>query len=232
MISESMKIKEEKCRRVCRWMLIGYMAFGSGLAVYYAAEKSWYLAAQSVGSMAAIWAILGFLRRIGIRPVYEAQAVIIAFTFAAYTLGVACSLYKTLPGYDKLLHMLSGTLTMSLALPLFYALKASHRVERDDCALAVGFCLSAALAVAGVWEIAEYALSLLADMDPQCAAATGVSDTMKDMIVCTLGALLAVHPLIRYYRTGRGGVLYGWLEVFLEKNLAGQAGNGAMDGET
>ena len=212
-------IWEEKGRKVCRWMLGGYMLFGGAAAGYHALGKNWYLLAQTLGSMAAVWAILGMLRLAGVKPVYPAYAVIIGFTFAAYTLGVGCALYKILPGYDKLLHMFSGTLTMMLALPLFYYLKTGHRVEKSDCALAVGFCLTTALAVAGVWELAEYAVSLLAGIDPQCVQATGVGETMKDMLVCTLGAGLAVPSLIRFYREGRGGILFGWTEIFLEKNL-------------
>lgn len=223
MISETMRLREEKSRKICRWMLAGYMVFGGGLAGYYAIQKNWYLMVQSIGSMAAVWAILGFLRLIGLRPVYSAYAVIIGFTFAAYTLGVACALYKTAPGYDKLLHTLSGTLTMMLSLALFCTLKEGHRAERGDCALAVVFCLAVTMAVAGLWELAEYAMSLMVrGMDPQCVQATGVSDTMRDMMVCMIGALAAVPPLTRYMKGGRGGALFGWTEVFVEKNLTGR----------
>ncbi len=207
------------CRHVCRWLTVGYVGAGLMLAAVYAAEKNWYLAMQSIGTIAALAAIFGVLHMLRIKPVYSLYAVIIVFTFAAYTLGVACALYKITPLYDKLLHTLSGTFTMMLALPLFYALKHGHTVERSDCALAVCFCLMTSLAIAGVWELAEYALSLIAGIDPQNVAATGVADTMQDMIVCTVGALLAVPPLVRFYRTGRGGVLYTPTQVFIEKNL-------------
>jgi hypothetical protein len=75
------------------------------------------------------------------------------------------------------------------------------------------------LAVAGVWEIGEYALGLVTELDPQCAQATGVSDTMQDMIVCTLGALLGMPPLIRFYRTGQGGMMYAPTAVYLAENF-------------
>ncbi len=200
-------------------MTVGYVAVGLGLAAVFAGVKNWYLMGQSLGTIAALGAIFGVLRLLKIKPVYSMYAVVIAFTFGAYTLGVACAMYQWLPGYDKLLHTLSGTMTMMLALPLFYTVKHNHRVEREDCALAAVFCLMTALAVAGVWEIAEYAASMVISTDPQCVAATGVSDTMIDMIVCSIGALAAVPSLLRYYRTGEGGVLYTPLEVFLEKNL-------------
>jgi len=200
-------------------MSAGYIACGLMLAAAYARVENWYLMWQSLGTIAALGAIFGVLRLLRIRPVYSLYALIIAFTFAAYTLGVACEMYKRTMWYDKLLHTLSGTLTMMLALPLFYTVKHNHRVEREDCVLAVVFCLMSALAVAGVWEIAEYALSLVTGIDPQCVKATGVSDTMIDMIVCTMGALAAVPSLLAYYRGQRGGWLYESLEVFLQRNL-------------
>lgn len=221
MISEELVRREERAKRVCGWMAGVYIAVGVGLAVMYMIRKDWYLMAQSLGTILALAAMMGMLKLIGIRPVWSYYAVIIAFTFAAYTLGVACAWYKTAPGYDKLLHMLSGTLTMMLALPLFCALKSDHQVARKDSALTVAFCLFAALAVAGVWELAEYFLSMAIHTDPQCVQATGVADTMQDMIVCALGALAAVPALIGYCRGKRRGFLFAPVEVFVERNLRG-----------
>ncbi len=206
-------------RGVCRWMAGGYAAVGAGLAAVYAKKASWYLMAQSLGTIAALAAVFAVMKLLGARPVYTMHAVVTAFMFGSYTLGVACEFYKIVPGFDKLMHMLSGTLTMMLALPLFYAAKSGRRIERSDCALAVLFCVMTALAVAGVWEMAEYALGLVTELDPQCAQATGVSDTMQDMIVCTLGALAGVPSLIRFYRTGRGGILYSPAEAYVRLNL-------------
>lgn len=213
--------RDRRLKRVFVWMTGVYVCCGVILAAAYAAMGEMYLAAQSLGTIAALWAVFAVMRLIGIKPVYSYYAVITGFMFASYTLGVACEWYKTLPGYDKLLHMMSGTFTMMLALPLFYALKAGHRVEGSDCQLAVGFCVMTALAVAGVWEMAEYALGLITPLDPQCVEATGVADTMKDMLVCTLGALMGVPPLVRLYRTGEGGILYSQIGVFIERNLEG-----------
>lgn len=214
-----MKLRENRWRMIFRRMTAAYIAVSMGLTGLYALRKSWYLMAQSMGTVAALCAVLCVLRLMHIRPVYSYYAAIEAFLFGSYTLGVACELYQVMPGYDKLLHMLSGAFTMMLALPLFYFLKAGHRVEPGDWRLAAAFCLTTALAVAGIWELAEYAFGLLTPLDPQCAEATGVADTMQDMLVCTLGALMALPPLRRFYRTGRGGMLYDGMERFIELNL-------------
>lgn len=219
MISESVWAREENARRSIKWLVTGYVLNGVALAVLYTIMGNRYLAVQSLGTIAALGSIFGLFHLLRIKPVYSLYTVIVGFTYAAYTLGVACALYKTLPGYDKLLHMLSGTLTMMLALPLFYVLKSGHRIESGDYRLAAVFCLSVALAVAGVWEIAEFFLSSVSSLDPQCVQATGVTDTMQDMIVCTVGAMVALPSMRRFYRTGEGGFLYGPVGVFIERNL-------------
>jgi len=137
MISEKTAEQEARAAKAFRWLIAGYVLIGGMLSAVYAVAGNWYLAVQSMGTVAALAAIFGLLKLLRIRPVYSLYAAIVVFTFAAYTLGVACSLYKTLPGYDKILHMLSGTFTMMLVLPLFYVLKSGHQVEKKDCALAV-----------------------------------------------------------------------------------------------
>lgn len=214
-----MTLRESRYQIVFNKATTVYAVISLGLTALYALKRDWYLMAQSLGTLAVLGAVLGMLKWIGIRPVYSYYTVIVAFLFGAYTLGVACELYKTTPGYDKLLHMLSGAFTMMLALPLFYALKDGHSVQRSDYPLAMAFCLMTTLAVAGVWELCEYAVGLATTLDPQCAEATGVADTMRDMLVCLLGALLALPSLRRFYRTGEGGVLFGGTEEFIRLNL-------------
>lgn len=213
-------MREDRFHRIFRKTTAGYIAVSLGLTGMYALKKNWYLMAQSLGTIVALGAVLYVLHLLRIRPVYSYCTAIVLFLFGSYTLGVACELYQVTPGYDKLLHMLSGTFTMMLALPLFYFLKAGHRLERSDWPLAAAFCLTTALAVAGVWELCEYAFGLLTPLDPQCAQATGVADTMQDMLVCTLGALMALPSLNRLYRTGEGGLLFGGTEEFIRLNLA------------
>lgn len=212
--------REERIRRILKWMTTGYMAAGFGLAAAYGVAGDRYLALQALGTVAVLWALMGVLKLTGLKPVYSLYAVAEGFLFAAYTLGVVLRLYKTLPGYDKLLHTFSGVVSMMMALPLFYLLKPGHRVEKSDCALALVFSAAVTMAAAGLWELAEYALSLFSSIDPQCAAATGVGDTMKDMAVCAAGALAAMPWLVRFYRTGEGGLLYTPLEAFIRINLA------------
>ena len=70
-----------------------------------------------------------------------------------------------------------------------------------------------------IWEIIEYALSYLLGNDCQNVLTTGVNDTMQDMIVCLIGALVFLIPLLLYYLKGRKGLLMGIFEEFFNRNL-------------
>ena len=77
---------------------------------------------------------------------------------------------------------------------------------------------SVSMAIAGLWEIGEYLISLFFPCDPQRVAETGVSDTMQDLIVCMIGALLWLPFLYRFYRKDKADFLMNCLLIFFKKN--------------
>ena len=54
--------------------------------------------------------------------------------------------------------------------------------------------------------------------DLQNVAATGVGDSMQDMIVCMIGTLAAL-PAAAQLAGGKSGLLSGAVRTFAEKNL-------------
>ena len=75
------------------------------------------------------------------------------------------------------------------------------------------------MAMACFWEICEYVLSLVVHNDPQMVAATGIQDTMLDMIVCTIGALLMLIPYYFYYKKKKVGFMMGGFQQMVQINL-------------
>jgi len=71
-------------------------------------------------------------------------------------------------------------------------------------ALAICFMLVTSIAVAGLWEIGEYLVSGTVGRDLQEVAATGVADSMQDMIVCILGTLAVLPVAYHLCREQRG----------------------------
>lgn len=205
-------------RKYYIWMLAAYLAVGAGLAVYWIIKGNWYQFAQSLAATAMPGVYFMVYKLLRIRRAHRIDAIILLFTFLAYMLGVGARWYHLVPYYDKIMHTLSGALTMLLALAVFYLLKARKQIERTDCALALTFCLFASLAVAGLWEIVEYFINMFTGIDVQNAKSTGVADSMQDMIVCTIGALALVPPMLAGYRRDGAGWLMGAVGEFARNN--------------
>lgn len=134
-----------------------------------------------------------------------------------YTLGSVWEFYLLIPNYDKIVHTLSGVFVSMLALALYCVVKPEHRLEARDRVLAALFVFFASMAVAGLWEIAEYFVNLITGRDVQRVALTGINDTMQDMIVCMIGTL-AYLPLVVRACKGRKSVLTGMGEALIENN--------------
>lgn len=208
----------DRSQRIYHYVLFGYLLASCAMAVYWLTRKDAYQLFQAVGTMVMPLVYLGAYKLLRIRRAYQFDIVILAFTFLAYSLGVGARWYKIIPNYDKIMHTLSGTFTMFLALPAFYFLKPEKQPKPQDFALALCFCLALTLSVAGLWEICEYFLNMITGLDVQNAAATGVVDTMQDMIVCMVGALFMIPPMAAYYRKGRKGFTMGAVVSFVAQN--------------
>lgn len=90
--------------------------------------------------------------------------------------------------------------------------------EGDRCAappIAIAF-LSFCVAVSNgaVWEVFEFAMEQLFGLNMQ---KSGLIDTMWDLIVDCLGALIGALSGFVYLKSGEGA-LAGWIEGFVQQN--------------
>ena len=207
---------EARCARVNRIFFPLYLLLCAGMALVYALRRDGYHLGISLGALAIPVALLLFYRLTGLKVVHQIDFIILAFTLIAYPLGSCLDFYARFPGYDKLMHMLSGAFVSVLCILLYCALKPGHRIGRGDFALALLFTFFGSMAVAGLWELAEYGINLVTGRDVQHVLDTGVGDTMQDMLVCMLGTL-ATLPLLRSVAMGRHSFLTGPVDAFLFK---------------
>lgn len=210
--------RESAFRRINRIAVALYYLFSFVLIVRYSMLHDGYHLGISLGTLVVPPAVLALYRLMRLRRAEQLDFLILAFAFLSYSLGACLDLYRVLPGYDKIAHTLSGVLVGLLCLPLYYALKPGHAIERCDRALAMCFVFFGSMAVAGLWEVGEYVLSFLTGLDLQRATTTGVGDSMQDMIVCLIGTL-AVLPCAHRLTGGRRGVLSGAVEAFVLLNF-------------
>ena len=195
-----------------------YLLLCAVLAAVYALKRDGYHLGISLGALAIPIAMALFYRLTGLKVVHQIDFIILAFTLIAYPLGSCLDFYARFPGYDKLMHMLSGAFVSVLCILLYCALKPGHRIGRGDFALAVLFTFFGSMAVAGLWELAEYAINLITGRDVQHVLDTGVGDTMQDMLVCMIGTV-ATLPLLRPLSQGRQTRFTAPIDAFLERNL-------------
>jgi len=198
-------------------LMIFYLMFSLCTAIFYATKRDAYHFFTTLGTMLMPLGIWGFFRILKLQRAYLLDAIILGFTFFAYTLGSAVDLYKLLPGFDKLAHMFSGVLAGMLALCLYCILKKEKMPQPSECAIVVLFVFFGSMAAAGMWEIGEYFVHMITGRDVQKVIATGINDTMQDMIVCMIGTILYLPTVVRICK-GKNSSLNKAVLMFTEKN--------------
>ena len=143
-----------------------------------------------------------FSKLFRIKISYRVELMYYIFLILALSLGISADLYKTVPLYDKAVHTLSGAGT---ALIGFYMLRY-FKAEKTPAVFRGMFMIFFSISVAVSWEFFEFFCDKCLGQHMQQLVTTGVDDTMLDMLVATIGAII-------------GGVLMANKKVqnFLEK---------------
>lgn len=115
------------------------------------------------------------------------ELIFLIFILFAQLLGSILHFYGIIYWYDSFMHYISGILTSFLAILL---LVLFNKYDEKDKIFNIIFIISITLMVAGLWEIFEFAADNLLGGDAQRVLATGVTDTMKDIICALLGSIL------------------------------------------
>lgn len=173
--------------------------------------------------------ILGRRFRVFIPPEFEVLAVI--FVFATLFLGEVQGYYLRFWWWDVALHTASGFLLGILGFLLVYVLNEKEEVGLDMKPVFVAFfAFVFAVGMGALWEIFEFGMDVLFGMDMQkemLGDPSGLTDTMWDLIVDTVGALVIASLGYGYLRTaGSDSFLERWIGRFVEDNphLFGDAG--------
>lgn len=115
------------------------------------------------------------------------ESIFLIFILFAQLLGSILHFYGIIYWYDSFMHYISGILTSFLAILL---LVLFNKYDEKDKIFNIIFIISITLMVAGLWEIFEFTADNLLGGDAQRVLATGVTDTMKDIICALLGSIL------------------------------------------
>ncbi|HEX6987215.1 MAG TPA: hypothetical protein VF170_17690 [Planctomycetaceae bacterium] len=146
----------------------------------------------------------------------EFQLVSAAFIFLSLFLGSAFDLYYKYWWWDVVLHTSSGFL---LGIIGFLALFLLNGTDRLPAGLTPGFIcffgVTFAVTLGVLWEVFEFAVDRVAPAVNMQSVETGVADTMHDLIVDTIGAVVVAFMGYAYLKTGRYSYIADGVQGFV-----------------
>ncbi len=146
----------------------------------------------------------------------------VAFVFASLFLGEILEFYIRIWWWDIALHTTSGLLLGIFGFLLVYILNESTNVELNMKPRFVAlFAFLFAVAVGAIWEIFEFTMDKSLGMQmqkPMLNDPSGLTDTMWDLIVDTIGAAIISALGWWYMLNGKDSWLENGIQRFIEKN--------------
>lgn len=147
-------------------------------------------------------------KRFGVYLPNTLQIIITLFIFAAQVLGEMNGFYDKILWWDTMLHATSGTILGLLGFMFVYLLNKNSESNVNLSPIFVvlfAFCFAITMGV--FWEFFEYGADRLLGYNMQkfrLPGQDGLVDTMEDLIVDTIGAIVAC--------------IFGWLYIKQEND--------------
>lgn len=126
-------------------------------------------------------------RRYKIDIPVELEIITVLFIFGSLFLGEVQKFYLRFWWWDIFFHTLSGIALGLIGFLILYTLDRGGRIDTSPFIIAV-FTFCFAVAIGAVWEIFEYSMDQFLGLNMQ---KSGLVDTMWDLIVDSVGALVA-----------------------------------------
>ncbi len=165
-------------------------------------------------------ALLG--HRLPVRIPADYELLTILFVFGALFLGEFRSYYERFWWWDIALHASSGLLLGILGFLLVYVLNEDKRIDLHMRPGFVAlFAFVFAVAVGTLWEIFEFAVDQIAGttmQKPMLGDPSGLTDTMWDLIVDALGALVISAFGWWHMKRKQRSFVDSWIDRFIERN--------------
>jgi len=144
----------------------------------------------------------------------EFEFVIILFLYASLFLGEIHAYYTKFWWWDVVLHTSSGIALGFAGFLIMYVLYYKDKVKAKPIWIAIfAFCF--AVAIGAVWEIFEFAMDQFFGLNMQ---KSGLIDTMWDLIVDSIGAMLTSFIGYFYVRGKKTPLFTRFLQKFTKEN--------------
>ena len=209
-------------QRVQLGVLLMLQAVMSLELVLLLTQGMWVSAAWLLAIMVITGAPAIFGHRLPVRIPAEYGLLTILFVFGALFLGEFRSYYERYWWWDVALHVSSGLLLGILGFLLVYVLNENKRIDLHMRAGFVAlFAFVFAVAVGTVWEIFEFTVDQVFGttmQKPMLGDPSGLTDTMWDLIVDALGALMISAFGWWHMKRNKRSFIDVWIDRFIERN--------------
>ncbi|MFW6286096.1 MAG: hypothetical protein ACOC16_03155 [Nanoarchaeota archaeon] len=148
----------------------------------------------------------------------EFNFFIVIFIYAGIYLGEVQNFYTKYWWWDSILHLSSGFALGIIGFILMYILVKSHKIKASSGLIVfLSFCF--ALAIGTTWEIFEFTIDTIFNLNMQKThIGTGVTDTMYDLILDSIGALISSIGGYFYLKKGDSKIYKNLILYFENKN--------------
>lgn len=186
-------------------------------------DSQWLTFAITIGIILITLTPILIKRSFHVNIPAEFELLAIAFIFASLFLGEVHGFYARFWWWDIALHTSSGLLLGIIGFLLVHVL---NETENIDVHLTPGFvaffAFLFAIGIGALWEIFEYAMDVIFGTNmqkPMLGDPSGLTDTMWDMIVNTLGALVISVLGYGHLKTSQEeSFLERWIKAFIKIN--------------
>jgi hypothetical protein len=212
----------DPAERLHRLVLIALLAAMAAELALLLWRGSWQNAAIVVGAMALTVSPLVLRMGLSVRMPYAFQVLVIVFVFASIFLGSVREFYLVFPWWDSFLHFGSGLLLGLVGFMLIYLLNEDEKIHlKTQPGFMALFAFSFALALGALWEVLEFALDEAFGLEMQRPLSddpSGLADTMWDLILDTVGALVISLYGYAYMKRGARSFISAWITRFAREN--------------
>lgn len=213
-IITTLYLPDDWSERIQRWMSLFFQIAILVILTGALFESRWFLAFTSFLCFALTLLPAFIARRLQVILPVEFSLTACAFLYAAFALGEVRDFYQRFWWWDVVLHSLSAIVLGFIGFLIVYSFHMSRRIKAAPIYLAL-FSFGFALTLGTLWEIFEFFMDIVFGLNMQ---KSGLVDTMTDLIVDSLGGLLAAW--IGYYYVKGGDSLFAdrMVRKFVAKN--------------
>jgi uncharacterized membrane protein YjdF len=183
-------------------------------------REDWPQAAFVAGIM--VLTLAPVLFRMPVEIPSEVQIVALLFVFASLFLGEVRDYYERFWWWDAVLHTTSGLLLGMLGFMFVYILNEDRNVDLHMRPSFVAlFAFFFAVGLGALWEIFEFGMDEFAGTNMQPAVPgdpSGLTDTIHDLIVDSVGAAIVAVGGWRYLARARTSRVDTWAQRFIRRN--------------